>query len=433
MNIVIFIVILLVLVVVHEFGHFGVAKLAKVKVLEFGVGYPPKLWSFTRGETIYSVNLLPLGGFVRMLGEEDPTHPESFAARRALTRFAVLFAGPAMNAVLPIFLFTAVFMLPQDVVSTDVLVRRVDPGSPAEAAGVLPGDVIREAGGRELDNSADLQTVLQLRLAGDVEFVVERDGALVPLQIPEVRVDPPPGEGATGVLITDVRVSVATLDAGSGAAAAGLRAGDEFASIAGLRILHADSPQQAVAATLEAMPGEPIDVQVVRDGEIVALTLPASAGVLDRATFDVRPDASRSEPVWDAIPHAFRQAWDILVMFRNEISRWFAGSGAVQLSGPVGIAQLTGEVAAAGFSPILMWTALLSINLAILNLLPIPALDGGRITFVLLELVRGGRRLAPEKERLVHLVGFAVLMSAIIAISVQDVLRVIAGDSIIGP
>ena len=141
----IFLAVLGLLVVAHELGHFAVAKLAKVKVIEFGVGYPPRLWAFTRGETTYSINLLPLGGYVRMLGEEDPEHEQSFARRSALTRLAVLFAGPAMNAILPIFLLTIVFMMPQSVVETNVIVLKVAAGSPAADAGVLPGDIIRES------------------------------------------------------------------------------------------------------------------------------------------------------------------------------------------------------------------------------------------------------------------------------------------------
>ena len=120
---------------------------------------------------------------------------------------------------------------------------------------------------------------------------------------------------------------------------------------------------------------------------------------------------------------SFVQIGDILLLFRNEVSRWIAGSSSIQVSGPIGIAQITGDVAESGISPLILWTALLSINLAIINLIPFPALDGGRIAFVLVEIVRGGRRLAPEKERLVHAAGFVLLIAAIFAISVNDLQR----------
>ncbi len=134
----------------------------------------------------------------------------------------------------------------------------------------------------------------------------------------------------------------------------------------------------------------------------------------------------------EAIPGAFTQSWDILVTFRNEIGRMISGSADVQLAGPVGIAQITGQVVDAGIAPLVTWAALLSINLAIVNILPIPALDGGRITFVLLELARGGRRISPEKERAVHMAGFALLMSAIVLVTFNDIQRLVGGFSFFG-
>ena len=181
-----FVVVLLFLVVVHELGHFTVAKLAKVRVLEFGVGFPPRVFSRQWGDTTYSLNLLPLGGFVRMVGEEDPTDPASLAHRSAPVRLAVLFAGSAMNALLPLLLFTIVFMLPQDAIVTDVAVLDVAADSPAQRAGVQPGDVITHADGRRLDNSFDLQAAVQRRLGADTTWTVERQGRTLELHIAEL-------------------------------------------------------------------------------------------------------------------------------------------------------------------------------------------------------------------------------------------------------
>ncbi len=431
-TILIFIVVLGVLVVAHELGHFTVAKLSKVKVLEFGVGYPPRIFGFTRGDTTYSLNLLPLGGFVRMLGEEDPDGPESFASKSAWRRLAVLGAGPAMNALLPVVLLTIVFMLPQPVRVTDAAVLEVAPGSPAEAAGVRAGDIVRTADGRQIDNSADLQTAIQLRLGADMTWVVERQGRLVELRIPEARVAPPPGQGAVGILLTDGRLTVTSVAPGSTAEQIGLREGDLLLRVGLLRVLNEGDPEAVVAGELEADPGAPVNVDVLRSTGIASLELPPGLGGLDGLTVAARPEEPRSQGPLRALGSSIRQMWEILVLFRNEVSRWVAGSGGIQVAGPVGIAQITGDVARAGLSPLITWTALLSINLAIVNLLPIPALDGGRILFVLVELARGGRRLAPSKERVVHLVGFAVLIGAIIAISVNDIQRLLTGGSILG-
>ncbi|MCH7483456.1 MAG: site-2 protease family protein, partial [Chloroflexi bacterium] len=221
-----FVVILLVLVIVHELGHFTVAKLAKVKVLEFGVGFPPRVFSRQWGDTVYSLNLFPIGGFVRMVGEEDPTDPASLAGRSAAVRLAVMAAGSAMNALLPLLLFTVVFMLPQDAIVTRVAVLEVAPGSPAEGAGVAPGDVITHADGRRLDNSFELQAAVQRRLGADTTWTIDRGGRTIEIRIAEARIAPPEGQGATGILLADGRITVASVASGSPASGAGLLPGD---------------------------------------------------------------------------------------------------------------------------------------------------------------------------------------------------------------
>ena len=140
---------------------------------------------------------------------------------------------------------------------------------------------------------------------------------------------------------------------------------------------------------------------------------------------------SRSEPVWEAVPHAFRRMGEVLLLFRNEIFGLIARDRNPQLAGPVGIAQISGEVARAGWTPLTELAALLSLNLAIINLLPIPALDGGRLVFVVLEWVRRGKRIRPEREGLVHLVGFVLLVSFILVISYYDIMRIIRGESLL--
>ncbi|MCH7656151.1 MAG: RIP metalloprotease RseP [Chloroflexi bacterium] len=427
-----FVVILLVLVIVHELGHFTVAKLAKVKVLEFGVGFPPRIFSRQWGDTTYSLNLFPIGGFVRMVGEEDPTDPASLAGRSAAVRLAVMAAGSAMNALLPLLLFTVVFMLPQDAIVTRVAVLEVAPGSPAEGAGVAPGDVITHADGRRLDNSFELQAAVQRRLGADTTWTIDRGGRTIEIRIAEARIAPPEGQGATGILLADGRITVASVASGSPASRAGLLPGDLLLRVGRSGVVSDGATQAALDAWIEETPGEPVPIIVLRGGTLTTLTAEPEAGALGGLTLDVRPTEPRSEPVWRAVPMSFRQTWDVLVIFRNEISRIAAGASSLDLVGPVGIAQITTEIAGAGLGSLITWTALLSINLAIVNMLPIPALDGGRIMFVLIELARGGRRLAPEKERIAHMVGFAILISAIVAVSIGDIQRLISGGSPFG-
>ena len=427
MTILLFLVVLGSLIIVHELGHFAAAKLNRVQVLEFGIGMPPRVFGFTRGGTTYSLNILPLGGFVRMLGEEDPTAPASFAGKSAWQRLVILGAGSAMNAVLPIVLLTAVFMIPQPVAVTDVAVLSVAPGSPAEQAGVEAGDLIRDADGRRVANSPDLLMAINLRLGTDTAWTVERRGRLVALRIPDVRVDPPEGQGAVGIFLTDARLTVASVAIGAAAERSGLLPGDLLLSIGESRVLDKDSPQSTLAAAVQASPGEPVPVRVLRRGGIVALELPPDEDALDGLTVTAYPEETRSMGPLAAFRASFTQIGEILLLFRNEISRWIAGASSIQVAGPIGIAQMTGDVAESGISPLILWTALLSINLAIVNLIPFPALDGGRIAFVLVEIVRGGRRLAPEKERFVHAAGFALLIAAIVMISINDIQRIFTG------
>jgi len=140
---------------------------------------------------------------------------------------------------------------------------------------------------------------------------------------------------------------------------------------------------------------------------------------------------SQSEPFWRAIPQGASACIETFVLFKNGIISMIIGATPVAVAGPVGIAQITGEVAKAGISPLLEFAAFLSINLAIINLFPLPALDGGRIVFVLLEGVRRGKRISPKREGLIHTIGFALLMAAFLAITYQDIIRIISGDSLI--
>lgn len=348
LTIVIFIAILVLLILAHELGHFMTAKLSGVKVEEFGIGFPPRLISFKRGETVYSLNAIPLGGFTKLLGEEDPTLRGSLASKSIATRVLVLSAGSLMNILLPIVLFSAAFMIPHDMLLEKVQIEEVAPGSPAQSAGIEPGDTILEINGHPIKNRGDIGYLIHLNLGSEVNILLEKTDFSSKEVNVKPRWNPPEGQGAIGIVITGV------------------------------------------------------DSTVIRE----------------------------SYPFWKAIPSSITHCWEILVLFRNEIVTWFLGA-TPQLAGPIGIAELTGEVAKAGFSALLKFTALISINLAIINLFPFPGLDGGRLVFVALEWVRRGRRIPPQKEGLVHLIGFIVLIIVIAVVSYYDIIRIIQGESLL--
>ncbi|MEE9284189.1 MAG: RIP metalloprotease RseP [Dehalococcoidia bacterium] len=346
-----FVAIFVPLVVIHELGHFVTAKLTGVRVLEFGIGIPPRIWGFRRGETLYSINAIPLGGFVKMQGEEDPSDPRSLAAKPVAVRAAVLGAGATMNLILAIALFTVVFMVPRTVQVGDVTIEEVAANSPAAIAGLQEGDIIRRVDGRRVENFRDLRYRYQLKLGAKATTQVERDGQLLAFDV-KPRFETPEGEGPTGI-----QVSLAN-------------------------------------------PGE----------------------------------ATRSAPFWVAVPRAGRQISEARVIMKNGIESWFVGSRSPQddALGPIGIAQVTGEVASLGIIPLISLAALLSLNLAIFNILPIPALDGGRLFFLAIEVVRRGKRIPPQKEALVHLTGFALLLLLIVIVTFNDISRIIGGDSPLG-
>jgi regulator of sigma E protease len=343
LTIVIFLALIAVLILAHEFGHFITARLSGVKVEEFGIGFPPRLLSFKGGETIYSLNAIPLGGFTKMLGEEDPTLPGSLASKSIAARFLVLSAGSMMNILLPILLFTIAFMIPHDMLSEKVQIEEVASGSPAQSAGIESSDIILEINGRSIKNRGDVGYLIHLNLGSEVEILLQKPDLSQKEVTVKPRWNPPQGQGAIGVMIIGTESTV------------------------------------------------------VRE----------------------------SYPIWKAVPSSITHCWEILVLFRNEVVSWFIRGTAPQLAGPIGIAELTGEVAKAGISPLLEFAALISINLAIINLFPFPGLDGGRLVFVALEWVRRGKRISAKKEGLVHLIGFIVLILLIVVISYYDIMRII--------
>jgi regulator of sigma E protease len=138
-----------------------------------------------------------------------------------------------------------------------------------------------------------------------------------------------------------------------------------------------------------------------------------------------------SEPIWEAVPSSIVHCWDVLILFRNEVIGWFIGGTPPQVTGPIGIAQITGQVAKAGISPLLEFAALISINLAIINIFPFPGLDGGRLIFVFLEWIRRGKRISSKREGLVHLIGFAVMILLIVIVSYFDIAHIVHGDSVL--
>ncbi len=343
-TIVAFFFVLAIVVIAHELGHFATAKACDVKVDEFGVGFPPRIIAVKYGETEYSLNWVPLGGFTKMAGEEDPNIERSLASKSIGKRLLVLSAGSIMNFILPFLLLTTAFMIPHDIVTGNVTVAEVVSNSPAETAGIVAGDNILEINGKPINNTADVSRYIQMYLGNEMSILLERSDGSTELVTVVPRWNPPPGDGSVGF---SIRTENAAIE-------------------------------------------------------------------------------KESYNPWMAFKKGGTEAFETMVLFKNGILSMFIGtSTTADLVGPVGIAQITGQVAQAGISPLLEWTAFFSLNLAIINLLPLPALDGGRIIFVLLEWLRRGKKVAPETEGKIHFLGFALLIMLMVAITFQDIGRII--------
>ncbi len=382
------------LVLVHEFGHFIMAKWAGIRVEEFGLGFPPRLvgirkrdsggweviWlggnsnaedAYTDGKqtpfsgtsggvsapgvsahTMYSLNFLPIGGFVRMPGEngdindaEGKYDPGSFAAKSAGRRIIVLVAGVTMNVLLAMLLFTVAYGLGEPTFPS--MVGKVEANSPAQIAGLRSDDTIISVNGTSVKTFDDV-----VRQVNKVVVADNNKHDIVPVNLVIQHKD-----NATNIPVT----------------------------------VNARAHPQANHGKMG-----------IGAKEVIV-----------------------KSPLWQAPFKGIVHTYEVTRDFLGAIGQMITGAIHPQLAGPVGIVRITGEVAQSvpdlGWWPILSLTAVLSLNLAIINILPFPALDGGRILLILIELLRGGKRLQPEREGIINLVGMAILLTLMIVITISDV------------
>lgn len=362
-TIVIFIVVLSLLVFVHELGHFLTAKKMGMDVEEFGFGFPPRLFGIKKGDTTYSINWIPLGGFVRIKGEsgQDKDDPKSFSNKPAWKRFLVLIAGVVMNIVLAFVLLSIGFM-----------------------AG-LPG-VIDE-------------------------------------HVPE------------SAHVSNEIVRVMAVSADGPAGAAGIEAGDTLVSIDEQVFTETDVAREYIANNADR--GIEFAYSTRGEDEVKTVTL-ESADIESAGIHGIGVGLAKTgrisfaphEAVWRGAAFTGTLTFEVLKAFWGLLrSLVVEQKVTVDLSGPVGIAVLTGEAASLGFVYLLQFTALLSINLAVVNILPFPALDGGRIFFLIIEKIR--RKTVSQKvEAIVHNLGFLFLMTLVVLVTYRDFVKF--GDQIWG-
>jgi regulator of sigma E protease len=410
-----------VIIVVHEAGHLMVAKAFGVRVLTFSVGFGRRIWGYRRGETEYRVSAIPLGGYVR-LGGENPDEvsgdPREFLNKPRWQRVLVYLAGPAMNVVLAIALFAALFMVGIEVMNLPDMPARiggVEEGSSAAAAGLQRGDLIVRVKGEEVDNWQDVFLALIGSPERPVALTVRRgestfDASVTPRRVPRYDI------GDFGGLLPSLRPQIIQVNAGSPAAAAGFRPGDEVRVVDGRPIVDSKAFVDAIAER----PGQRIAVEVLRGGKPLTLAVvPKDVGGAGKIGVQIgfyqRYGPARA--VVESVRYNVQIVSDTFKLLGKIFTRELPAKGV--LAGPIEIAAQSGEAARQGFKYLLHLMGFISISIAIMNLMPIPILDGGQIFVLLIEgVIR--RDLSLRLKEIIARVGFIMILLLIFVVVYFD-------------
>jgi regulator of sigma E protease len=429
------VIVLGIMIVVHEFGHFAAAKYFGVRVEVFSVGFGKRLLGFTRGETDYRISALPFGGYVKMSGEnpmESRTgDPGEFMSHPRWQRFVIAIAGPFMNILLAVVLLTIVFMVHNEqpvYLDQPAVIGWVVENSPAEKAGLQPGDRIIRYGSMQNPTWEDVLSKVMLSPNYPVDIAVQRgtevlNKSVVPEAVGQEQI------GSAG-WIPDAPTTVSELESGQPAEKAGIKVGDEIVAINGTSI----RSTQVMVRMLQQTADKPVEMTVVRDGKEVKFTLaPVLNDLNGRKQYRIGVGTEPAVHV-DKLPFtkAFAKSVDqnkrysmlILDLVKRMVERKVS---IKQMSGPIGIAKISGEAARQqGWTPIMMVMAAISLNLGIFNLFPIPILDGGLILLLLIEAVIRRDISQTVKERIYQAAFVCLILFAGLVIF-NDVVKLLPG------
>ena len=422
-----FLFVLSVLVFVHELGHFLAARRIGVRVLTFSLGFGPKLLSIKRGDTEYAISAIPLGGYVKMAGEsvEDVRSgaPDEFLSKTKWQRFQVLIMGPVMNLLLAVIVMAFVLAQGAEVPAyhdQPPVLGAVKPGSPAEKAGLRPGDRILEVDGNQVPTWDKFDLEIGTRPSRDVSLTFMRDGntqsaALRPDAQGKYEI------GDIGVL-PDSTPIVASLIKGDLAEKVGLKPGDVVVAVDGERMVNASQLTQAISRN----PDKRIDLTIRRNGEEMHIAVtPEKRGDRGMLGFYIsEPTKSFKPGPVEALKLSVQRNYEMSGLIFKTLGGLFVGTTSPrQLMGPIAIAQLSGESAALGWIPTLMLLASISLNLGLINLMPIPGLDGGHILIMALEGIARRDFSAQVKEKML-LAGFVLILLLMVTVIYNDLTRI---------
>jgi len=419
-----FVFLLGVLIFVHELGHYMMAKRIGIRVLTFSLGFGPKIVGFRRGDTEYCISAVPLGGYVKMAGEtsEEPLsgRPDEFMSRTKWERFQVLIMGPVMNIALAIVLTAVVLTFGAEVPTFEdqsAVVGAVLAGSPAAQSGIRPGDLITQVGGRGVATWGDVYVRVGAQPNRELPITVVRDGRQLTLGV-KTTTEGKYDVGDIGVL-PNVHPHLAAVTPDSPAAQAGLKPGDLVAAVNGETMVF----QRQLVAAISKYPNKPITLTILRGRERLDLqATPGPNGKIGVLTGDALKTINPG-PL-GAIKMSLQKNYEFAGLIYQTLGGLLTRETSPrQLMGPVAIAQLSGQYAELGWLPYFLLMASISLNLGLLNLLPIPVLDGGHIFIMLLEGVARRDFSTKVKEKML-LAGFVVLMMLMVTVIYNDLTRI---------
>jgi len=422
MTLIYFLIVIGILVFVHEFGHFIMAKRAGVRVEKFSLGMGPKIVGYKKGDTEYVLSALPLGGYVKMAGEnpdEEPTgSPDEFQSKTVWQRVKIAITGPLTNIILAFIVMPFVFMI-GTYSEGPAKVGYVEKDSPAARAGFEAGDVIVKISGRRIDDWVKALSLIAVNPDTDVSVTVERSGepktlTLRPEAATELKI------GMSG-LVPDMPAEIGKLKPGFPAEKAGIKANDKVIAVDGKTVYHWNQ----FSALVRDSKGKNLTLTVERDNRRMAIRVTPTEDS-GRYVIGVEPVMRlifKKHGFFESLSLGFDKTLEAIDLTFITLKKLVTFNLSIKtLGGPVMIAQMSGQAAAAGLSAFLSLMAMISISLGILNLLPIPILDGGMVLFLVIEAIRK-KPLSRRTMEISQSIGAAVLIALIAVVSYNDVVR----------